>query len=286
MFEHFFPDAPLKDLETVVSVDCQLQELADSNDPISPFSRDFTECPSCKSSYSLSAGKPTLVPKLLPCLHTICDSCIHGQSNSSSRKCPICRFSYPPADHPDNALALNLIEALALKEESFSPPCDECDEGNPATHRCLTCALYLCAVCQAQHARAKATKDHPTQTLAEARSCAASAVAGPGDAAGGGGILELVRRPAEPCRAPGHDGQRLTMYCWPCARLVCMQCVALEHPRPGHDCLPADEAFSAQSRSWQTALDELQAERARLAAERQGEATMMARIEAALAGVA
>ena len=220
---------------------------------------------------------------MLPCLHTVCDSCIQGSSSSASKKCPICRFPYPSlpaAEQRDNLLAVNLIEALALKDASFNPPCDECDDGHPATHRCLTCALYLCAICLAQHVRAKTTKDHPTQALADARAALD----------GADGVLDLVRRPAEPCRAAGHEGQRLTMYCWKCSRLVCMQCVALEHPRPAHECLPAEEAFAAQSRLWQAALGDLQAEQGRLAAAeadaRGAQLALAANAEAARAALA
>ena len=49
------------------------------------------ECPVCLESFS----NKTIVPKLLPCIHTLCQSCLIKLINSAGKgkkfACPVCR---------------------------------------------------------------------------------------------------------------------------------------------------------------------------------------------------
>ncbi len=44
--------------------------------------------------------------------------------------------------------------------------CDNCDESEAVTTRCVDCRHFLCATCTAAHARAKGTKAHEALPLA------------------------------------------------------------------------------------------------------------------------
>lgn len=44
--------------------------------------------------------------------------------------------------------------------------CDNCDEGDAVTTRCLDCRAFFCAACTTAHARTKVTKEHESYPLA------------------------------------------------------------------------------------------------------------------------
>lgn len=49
--------------------------------------------------------------------------------------------------------------------------CETCDEAkNEATHKCVECNDWLCAVCAAFHRRTKLTRNHMIITMADAES--------------------------------------------------------------------------------------------------------------------
>jgi hypothetical protein len=185
---------------------------------------DSLQCPSCLSNYTITGQK---TPKLLPCLHTFCFECIQGFGR---RQCTLCRKSFLSTDElADNFLAMETLESFAVKE-GHARACEECEDGI-ATHRCDNCCRYMCTPCQTQHTRAKATKSHTIQTMEELRNAP----------------WKVGTQSAELCSVPGHSEQRINMYCFTCSKLVCMQCVVLEHPKPAHDYNLIEQAFITEA---------------------------------------
>ena len=193
------------------------------------------------SSYSSGGQK---APKLLPCLHTFCLECVKGFGR---RQCGICRKSFGSVeDLTDNFLALENIDSAAI-QEGRPRLCEECDDGD-STHRCVNCCRYLCLQCKTQHTRAKATKSHVLKTMEELRMTP----------------WELGTHTAELCNEPGHGEQRINMYCITCSKLVCMQCIVLDHQRPEHEYSSIEQAFVSEAGILHTLIEEIERKESRL----------------------
>ncbi len=112
---------------------------------------DPPSCPICTAEYNDTP--PGLLPKLLPCFHTICRDClaklVHSTSSVDSKKCPCCRSSLSgvmSADtQPTNLGMLEAAQAFQQQRRSFAamcsassiPECGMCK--NTATHRITSC---------------------------------------------------------------------------------------------------------------------------------------------------
>jgi hypothetical protein len=185
---------------------------------------DTLQCPLCLGNYSTSGQKS---PKLLPCLHTFCLECVKGFGR---RQCATCRKTFVSVeDLADNFLALEHLDSTAIRAGQVRM-CEECEDGD-STHRCQNCCRFLCTLCKSQHVRAKATKNHTLVTMDELRSAP----------------REIGARTAELCSVAGHGEQRITMYCFSCSKLVCMQCVIMDHPPPSHICNMIEQAFVSEA---------------------------------------
>ncbi|KAL3864025.1 hypothetical protein ACJMK2_005737 [Sinanodonta woodiana] len=128
-------------------------------------------CPICLDVYT--------APKILPCLHTYCQHCLHKYIVNSVPKgktgatfiCPECRKeTFPPlpdipldtwAEHyPYNTVLLSVLPPEKRKMDRY---CDSCPyEGNSsrAISYCTTCKEALCLACDNLHKRNKVLRDH------------------------------------------------------------------------------------------------------------------------------
>ena len=80
-----------------------------------------SDCPVCYETYQNEGGQ---CPKLLPCSHTVCLSCLRQLAGNgySQVKCPECRAACPlpqggPSDVPNNRYLLENIELAAENTE-------------------------------------------------------------------------------------------------------------------------------------------------------------------------
>ncbi|KAJ7392720.1 hypothetical protein OS493_010373 [Desmophyllum pertusum] len=119
------------------------------------------ECAVCLEQYK--------EPKVLPCLHSFCKTCLGGLLNKQGEvwriNCPACRLSVeiPQGDIeslPANFFLNNLLSMVALHGDSdrSNLECDICDSGDPPVNRCTTCCHFLCNFCTAGHKRGRSTK--------------------------------------------------------------------------------------------------------------------------------
>ena len=177
-------------------------------------------------------------PKVLPCLHTYCKSCLVGLSvayDSASKSkpttiiqitCPQCKEVHKvPSGGVDSFKTYftinNLIELLHIHEVSScsreAGKVIQCESGldeNPAIARCLSCSEYLCENCYAIHRRLKATRDHNMITLEKIKKSDKKL-----------GVQSVQRK--QYCEE--HDDEVLKLFCKTCNKVICRDCALVKH---------------------------------------------------------
>lgn len=204
------------------------KDLNEAKDP----SRN--RCPLCKELFSS--------PKILPCLHTFCTSCLEqlepfsdlssqGEDLDSSSDgswlqdqqqqqhlpqlsilCPVCDavVDLPPGGIKDltiDHLALNEVLLETLQGEGLGLACDLCVDGD-AVKRCQTCRICLCQFCCQAHKRQKKTASHAVVELQD---------------------LKSYTHIEKPIQCLSHPSEELKLFCEQCGLPVCQECVVGEH---------------------------------------------------------
>lgn len=167
-------------------------------------------------------------PKVLPCLHTFCRKCLNEVINTSSGddvRCPICNavHSVSPAKGVDgfrtNFTLQNLKEARSVSEadndssEGFGIRCENGLDENRGVSRCIDCSCFLCEVCQDQHKKLKATRNHRIVSLTD--------------------IKNDVRKLEYKRSCIDHEEEELKLFCKDCQEVICRDCTIVNHK--GHD---------------------------------------------------
>jgi hypothetical protein len=106
----------------------------------------FIECPICLEEY----GEETKVPLLLPCGHTLCNSCISTITPSfGSILCPICRAVFPESQRNELCKNFALLEVLRIyrtKTVNSPPSCNLHNEHFKLF--CKDCTVAICWMCK------------------------------------------------------------------------------------------------------------------------------------------
>ena len=176
-------------------------------------------------------------PKTLPCLHTICESCLQGHIDTVDRttvektnifKCPVCRADTVHEDgnasrndwahsFNTNQVILTMLKTQPPEEmnETEEPHCIPCSLDNKlssAYSMCITCGEYLCERCHNDHSEFKITRNHVVIKVSEY----------PKDAST---IQELSR--LEICRI--HCDKKIQFKCSSHDSCICCICAITEH---------------------------------------------------------
>ena len=210
--------------------------MAELQEQPTPHNQEKFSCGVC-----LEAHKE---PKVLPCCHTFCKSCLDGlvtetgpQPSTSkdflpiygtskkdrlSLRCPECRTEH---DIPDGGVAGFLTDIL-LENSSFvasrdkeSEPveklaCGECEEGEPAVAYCHDCEAFICESCKAALHKAKRYRDHSIKYLSE--------VDDPNS---------IPSNTLSSLTCPVHPSEKQQAYCKTCQCLVCVRCIVKSHQK-------------------------------------------------------
>ena len=89
---------------------------------------DITNCPICFEVYQENGEH---IPRILPCHHTLCESCVTNAIKENSIQCPECRVNYQMDNgvrtFPQNKYILGLITVKAREPKMSQPekPCEE-----------------------------------------------------------------------------------------------------------------------------------------------------------------
>ncbi|XP_072015332.1 E3 ubiquitin-protein ligase TRIM45-like isoform X2 [Amphiura filiformis] len=180
-------------------------------------------------------------PRLLPCLHSFCGSCVrtldpyivssddqssigsqtslnsvHGKNlGNISILCPQCDVEVElprrgPKELPIDFVTRKLLLLDALNPDSCEVTCDLCTDNAQAEARCMECMANVCAFCVQAHKRQRRTASHVVLSLGEAQQRGA----------------QCLRCPVTCTK---HPQEEIKMYCETCDCPVCRDCCLVEH---------------------------------------------------------
>ena len=168
---------------------------------------------------------------MLPCLHTFCLQCLFKaseiQGDKEALKCPTCDEKVPLPQGGIDHLPLDLHKAheaeIALcsqKLERGAEPCGVCfriDSGL-AVAFCVNCWEFLCKLCEEHHRSAHKSYKHEIITVGGASKNEKGQYSS---------LARKIHEPPMPCSI--HHDEVLKFYCEQCEKLICRDCMELNH---------------------------------------------------------
>ncbi|XP_061193136.1 E3 ubiquitin-protein ligase TRIM71-like [Saccostrea echinata] len=217
-----------------------LAELVNSN---------FLKCSSCCHDYQN--------PRLLPCLHSLCEDCIQklprqitapAENTKSSENipngevlqqfsCPVCVSSISLPEEggsmfQSNAFIQDLCILYKYKHDT-DRQCDYCKFAGKtvdAVSLCLNCHDDMCGDCQEAHHKTKITRNHKVVPYEQIRN----------------GLYDHDIREYQTLKCNEHENNSLTSFCTDCEMLNCPQCQTSQHG--GHNIIDFENALPKYSK--------------------------------------
>lgn len=198
-------------------------------------------------------------PKMLPCLHTFCLSCLvqnreqlqqqhiksHPSSPDNRIPCPRCQRIFVVPQEGFEALSSNFFFGRLANERRMSTllltdspddvaevcaPCasmtpvvgrHQHPKREPAAFICFDCDEKLCTECAAAHRKQKPSRHHKVEELTSA-----TVFRNDPDK-----LQDLIQRQSSKCEI--HPADDIKLYCRDCSKPVCSQCIGETHEHHG-----------------------------------------------------
>ncbi|XP_070548262.1 E3 ubiquitin-protein ligase TRIM33-like [Ptychodera flava] len=203
-----------------------LSRISESESSYEVYAGRFLTCPQCKNAYT--------DPKILPCYHSFCVSCIEKLVTDGSVTCTKCATKHSvPESGPSSFPDASILSQSVRKEQKLPPEeedekesyiCGGCSK-NVGLKFCSDCSLSLCDSCSKTHENIPATKDHQMMTVTEFKEKISSET---------------------PKQCPAHSGHLSVSYCSTCDVPVCSACIDEEHKGPNHKHVPFEKAVATK----------------------------------------
>ncbi|CAC5356551.1 TRIM2_3 [Mytilus coruscus] len=109
----------------------------------------YLECGICSELYD----EQNRIPKLLPCLHTLCMTCLFGLNSGNKIKCPFCNKEH----HIKREEIANLPkdntrrDLTCFLQNNTEINCSVCNKTDLNIRICNSCDINMCVDCQRQH---------------------------------------------------------------------------------------------------------------------------------------
>ena len=177
-------------------------------------------------------------PKILPCLHSYCTSCLKEKSDKLANlddskrhlQCPSCKaevlLSTPGAieELPSHFSATRLVEIVRLQEQATNKEseitriCRNCKKGDKVVCACIECSKCLCEFCKEVHRVIVETSEHTIYSLDEINASEVPSI-----------LPEKVKM------CPTHPTKPLELYCKCEDVLICRDCIIKKHKDHDYD---------------------------------------------------
>ncbi|XP_062317024.1 transcription intermediary factor 1-alpha-like isoform X1 [Osmerus eperlanus] len=207
-------------------------------------------CPVCHSHFH------SREPKLLPCLHSFCMTCLPSPSRNLAMPDPTANSQFDRATKPLNVIRcpvcrqecmeVDVMENFFVKDSGEIPStvqrtvqiCMSCDDHTEASGFCVDCVEFLCFTCVEAHQRVKFTKDHTIRQKEE--------------------VAEEARGVSNwrPAFCDVHKQEPLKLFCETCDLLTCRDCQLLKHKDHNYQFL--EDAYKNLKRHMETVTKQLQ----------------------------
>ncbi|CAC5357319.1 unnamed protein product [Mytilus coruscus] len=170
------------------------------------------QCLHCKTQFD----EESHTPRVLPCLHTFCSTCLEKLLKNNLLTCPRCHNKSKTTDESLETYQIDftrkdLVSFYKKFCQSSKVECDMCDE-NKAEFWCHDCENFLCGGCIKSHERNKKWRTHKVVSINE------------------------IKDPSHfqhevLCRRDGHKNKPLEVYCNgdSCKKAVCATCWMVDH---------------------------------------------------------
>ena len=179
---------------------------------LTPDLERMLDCPVCLEQYT--------EPRVLPCLHSLCLTCLTTYTASTIRagniQCPVCKASCAvpsagPEHFPPNFYVKSLVDQLQQMKitEKMSNTCSTKGCHEQAVKYCTDGCQFLCETCCQHHERFAASASHQVVIASE------------------------VRKFLKPTSCHKHPGESVHLFCRTCQQAGCSTCLLLDHK--GHD---------------------------------------------------
>ena len=186
---------------------------------------DQLVCSVCREEYSR--------PRVLPCLHVFCESCLEKLVDMRSILCPNCRRS---ASLPGSSVSIfprvfyiqhlfEIREALEMAQNHKKASCSKCGEGEVQAF-CADCGQFICSLCHDMHLKWKELQGHQIPSLFEVQEMASK--------------MLTPRKVTMFCTK--HSTEPIKLFCETCEEVICRDCTVKTHRYHEYDLIP--EVFS------------------------------------------
>lgn len=204
----------------------------------------FLLCPICEKEYDDRRG----APRVLPCLHTCCSTCLQDLLNDNELCCQECQTRFDKTidgieAFPMDTAIRNYYDFIRVQLRPQEVPCTDCpDEANAQTF-CRDCFLFMCIECTRAHKRTQVTKKHILASIEDMRDS---------------DIRDFHRK--DTCQTKGHEDQIFTFYCDKrgCDVPICTLCAVSEHnQQQGHIIRNLSEVYEDSKTTVQNVLRDI-----------------------------
>ena len=183
-------------------------------------------------------------PRMLPCLHTFCLQCLEKelrmQESQDTLHCPNCKemtglsengISDLPQDiHKAHEAEIARISEKVGDTNELCESCGRSDSSGKAAAFCIDCDEFLCMSCKDRHSKRRKTADHNVITAGESLK----------ETNMHGSVFQYKLS----CSL--HNNQALDVYCKQCEKLVCKDCVNVQHFDHHKECNSVEEEVTKQ----------------------------------------
>ena len=193
---------------------------------------------------------------MLPCLHSFCAQCLAKVSEIKGAKealqCPTCNEKAALQESGVNAFPKDLrkmyeaeMARYTLKVKGGKEKCDHCVRSdNAAVAFCVNCCEFLCKSCEDHHRMWRKTMKHEI------------VAAGAEMSKGSENVLSSFPEPPMCCS--DHSDEVLKFYCKNCEKLVCRDCMVLQHSAHHQQCNRVERVAEEEMRGLHVSVESSQ----------------------------